>query len=77
MIGGTSMQRHHLARLLIVVAGGAAVIAAHAGVLYVVWSHLGLSSLAIAAIVVLGLLKHLGLLSPFCLLSKWCSRPGD
>ncbi len=71
------MQRRYLGRILMVAAGVVVLVVAHGGALYVVWSHLGLSGFAIAGVIVIGLLKHLGLFSPFYLLSKWCSRPSD
>jgi hypothetical protein len=71
------MQRRNLVRLSIAAAGVAVLAAVHGGALYVAWTHLGLSSATVAAIVLAGLLKHLGLLSPFYLLSKWRSRSDD
>ena len=63
-------------RLWIVVAAVAVLLASHGVVLYYVSSHLAASAAVFAAIFVLVVLKHLGLLGPFyAMLRKRRSRP--
>jgi uncharacterized membrane protein len=61
-------------RRWLLAAGAIALIAGHGVVLYFAWSHLAISATAVAGVVILIALKHLGLLGPLYALLR--RRPG-
>ena len=68
------MEKHRRLRPLILSAGAIALIAGHGIILYFAWSHLALSAAAVAGLVILVVLRHLGLLGPLYALFR--RRPG-
>jgi len=66
----------HTGRLWLWIAVAAVLIAGHGVILYYVTSHMAVSTAAIAGVILLVLVKHLGLLGPlYAMLRKRRRRP--
>ncbi len=66
----------HTGRLWLSIAVAAVLIAGHGVILYYVTSHMAVSTAAIAGVILLVLVKHLGLLGPlYAMLRKRRRRP--
>ena len=66
-------MKHH-SRLWIALAGAVVLIAGHGVILYYVSSHMALSAAAIAGVIALVAVKHLGLLGPLYALVRKALR---
>jgi membrane protein YdbS with pleckstrin-like domain len=66
----------HTGRLWLSIAAAAVLIAGHGVILYYVSSHMAVSAAAIAGVILLVFVKHLGLLGPlYAMLRKRRKRP--